>query len=122
MVPDFPSTRPFYGQPPYIFNAFLIYNNADLGLNANVAFNVEGEKIVILSKFQTPDVYEQPYPELNFNIGKQVFDNFEISLSAENLLNPVFEQSFELDREIYPFRKFSRGRKFSISLSYTFEK
>ncbi len=121
VVPDFPTIRPFYGQPPYIFNAFLIYNNTDMGLNANLAFNVEGEKIIILSKFQTPDVYEQPYPELNFNIGKKVFENFEISFSVENLLNPVFEQSFELDGEIYPYRRFTLGRKFAISLSYTFD-
>ncbi len=120
IVPDFPETRPLYGQSPYIVNAFLNYTHEELGLYANVAFNIEGPKIIIISKRFTPDVYEQPYPQLNLNIGKTFFENFTLEFAAENLLNPTFQQNITMqDGSVYPFRKYSEGRSFSLSLTYS---
>lgn len=122
VVEDFPSTRPLYGQSPYIINAYFAYSNPEIGLTANLGFNVEGKKIVIINKFQTPDTYEKPYPNLNFNISKTVFQNFTLKFSAENLINPDFDQSFDLAGETYYFRRYKRGQQFSLSLSYAFNK
>lgn len=123
VVEDFPSTRPMFGQAPYILNFYIAYNNDELGLASNLGFNVDGEKIVVVNRFQTPDVYEKPYPALNFNISKSIFNDFIIKFSAENIINPNFEQSFELDDGTeYFFRKYTNGRTFSLSLSYAFSK
>ena len=122
IVPNFPDTRPLYGQSPYIVNTYLHYESEKLGLHANVAFHVEGPKIVIISKQFTPDIYQQPFPSLNFNVGKTLFKNFEIELSAENLLNPDFKQNLTLSNgDSAPFREFSTGRTYSISLSYSIQ-
>jgi TonB-dependent receptor len=118
--PEFPDTRPFYGQSPYVINVFLHYDNTDLGLYANAGFNMEGKKIVIISERFTPDVYEQPYPDMNFNIGKTLFDKFTIEFSADNLLNPIFQQNITLrNGDVYPFRQYTEGRKYAISISYS---
>ena len=120
IAPDFPGTRPLYGQSPYVVNAFLHYDNEKLGLHSNLSFHVEGPKIVIISKRLTPDVYQQPFPALNFNIGKTIFKNLELEFSAENLLDPTFKENITLsDGETYPFRQFSLGRTYSISLKYS---
>ena len=119
IVPDFPDKRPLFSQAPYIVNSFLSYNNAKLGLQYNLAFNIEGPKIVIISKFQTPDVYQRPMSLLNFNISKIVFKDFELSFSVKNILDAEFKQTIILENGAeYPFRKNKSGRTFSFGISY----
>lgn len=120
--PEFPDYRPLYGQAPYIVNSYIHYHNERLGFFANLAFNVEGPKIVIINKRFTPDVYEQPSPKLNFNIGKELYNKFTLELSVDNLLNSKFRQNITLsDGETYSFREYSIGRSYSFSVSYTFD-
>lgn len=116
--PEFQKTRPMFGQSPYLVNAFLSYNNTSLGLNANLAFNIAGEKIVLISKFATPDVYERPYPRLDFNISKILYDRFRVKFSLENILDPDFRQTYNLNGKDYIFRSHSSGREFKIGISY----
>ncbi len=122
VVPDFPSTRPLYGQSPYIINAFLGYTSTKTGLDVNLGFNVEGPKIVLVNKFQTPDVYEQPFPNLNFVISKSIFKKFDVSLSGKNLLNHEFRQIFTLENgDEYSYREHFLGRTFQLGISYKFD-
>lgn len=119
VVPDFPDTRPLYGQSPYIVNFFVNYNNQNIGLYSNLAFNVQGPKIVIISKRFTPDVYEQPFPQLNFNIGKTLYNKFTLEIAVDNILNPKFEQNITMsDGSTYPYSKYSLSRSYSLSISY----
>lgn len=120
IVPDFDDTRPLFSQAPYIINSYLTYSNDDLGLEANFAFNVEGSKIIIISKKHTPDVYQRPMPMLNFNVSKSVFHSWELSFSVDNILDSEFRQTMILENEDeYPFRQHSVGRKFSFGIAYT---
>jgi len=120
VVPEFPDERPLYGQAPYIVNGFINYTNNELGLSSNLSFNVEGPKIIIISKFQTPDVYQRPYPLVNFNISKSIFDSFEVSFSAKNLINPEFKQTLILENgDEFAYRTHFFGRTFSIGISYS---
>ncbi len=121
-VPGFPSIRPLFGQSPYIVNGFLSYSNPISGISGNIAFNVEGPKIVIINKFQTPDVYERPFANLNLNMSKYLGNHFTVKTAIKNLLNKDFRQSLRLENgEEYSFRKYSVGRTFSIGLVYNFE-
>ncbi len=122
VVPDFPSKRPLYGQAPYIVNAFLGYTNNDIGLDANLGFNIEGPKIVLINKFQTPDVYEQPFPNLNFTLTKNILKKFEVSVSGKNLLDHEFRQIFTMkDGTDYSYRTHFLGRTFKAGVSYKFD-
>jgi outer membrane receptor protein involved in Fe transport len=119
IIADFPDTRPLFSQAPYIINSFLSYNNSKLGLESNIAFNIEGPKIVIISKFQTPDVYQRPMPLINYNVSKKIFKDFELSFSVKNILDSEFKQTIILENgDEYPFRMNKSGRTFSFGISY----
>jgi outer membrane receptor protein involved in Fe transport len=116
--PDWPDTRPMFGQSPYVVNSYLNYHHFERGWDVNLGFNVSGEKLVLVSKSATPDVYEQPFPVLDFNISKQFANGINVKFSAENLLNPHFEQTYAIGSYTGYFRKHQLGRSFSIGLSY----
>lgn len=116
--PDYPSTREMYGQSPYVVNAFLSYTNDNLGLSSNLGFNVSGKKIVLIGKGATPNVYEQPFPKLDFNISKLLFDKLTLKFSAKNLLNTEFRQLYDKDGFTNTYQRYYRGTDFSFSLSY----
>ncbi len=121
--PAFSATRPLYGQAPYMVNTYLGYTNSDIGLDGNIAFNVEGPKIVILNRFNTPDTYQRPFPRLNINLSKTLYSNFTLRVSAENLLDPQFNQSFIMPNDDeYSYIRYYMGREFSVSITYQFNK
>jgi len=116
--PDWSETRPMFGQSPYVINTYLNYHSFERGWDVNLGYNVSGEKLVLVNKAATPDVYEQPFPMLDFNICKQFKNGIDVKFSADNLLNPYFEQTYSFTSSSGYFRKFKMGRTFSITLSY----
>ena len=117
------SFRPMQGQSPYIVNAFMNFGFDSLGLEMNVSYNVQGEKLAIVGSGIVPDVYEDPFNSLNFKasykFGKK--DQMKLSFSAKNLLNDNFEQfykSYKADKEIY--KSYSKGMKFKVGFTYKF--
>ncbi len=116
--PDWPETRAMFGQSPYVINSYLNYHNFERGWDANLGFNVSGEKLILVNKAASPDVYEQPFPALDFNISKQFKNGINIKFSAENLLNPKLEQTYSFVNSTGYFRQYRIGRQFSISLTY----
>jgi len=116
--PDWPETRAMFGQSPYVVNAYLNYQNFEKGWDVNLGFNVSGPKLILVNKAATPDVYEQPFPVLDLNVSKQFKNGINIKISAENLINPTFEQTYSFAGSTGYFRKYSLGRSFSIGLTY----
>ncbi len=116
--PNWAETRAMFGQSPYVVNTFLNYHHFEKGWDVNLGFNVSGEKLVLVNKAATPDVYEQPFPMLDFNVSKQFRNGINIKLSADNLLNPTFEQTYSFASSTGYFRQFKMGRSISIGLTY----
>ncbi len=116
--PDWPETRPMFGQSPYVINSYLNYHHFERGWDVNLGFNVSGAKLVLVNKAATPDVYEQPFPMMDFNIGKQFKNGVIVKFSADNLLNPYFQQTYSFNSSTGFFRQFKIGRTFSINLTY----
>ena len=111
------------GQAPWIVNAYIGYNNRDLGLESNLGFNVTGETLFLITKGTTPYVYEQPYPSLNFNISKGMGkeQRFNVEFSISNLLAPDYNavHHFEKpEKKDYDFLKYNWGRTFKLRLKY----
>jgi outer membrane receptor protein involved in Fe transport len=116
--PNWPETRAMFGQSPYVINSYLNYHHFERGWDVNLGFNVAGEKLILVNKAATPDVYEQPFPVFDFNISKQFKNGINIKIAAENLLNPSFEQTFDFGSSTGYFRKYKIGRSFSLGLTY----
>ena len=118
--PEAEATRPLFGQSPYLVNGYLQYLGAG-GTNANLSFNVQGERLFLVARGILPDVYERPFPSLNLKVSQR-FGRLVASVGATNLLDATFERSQELGGETYLFRQFRPGRTFSLGVNYNFIK
>jgi hypothetical protein len=116
--PMHPKTRPLFGQSPYIVNAMLNYQNDSLDFNASIAFNVQGEKLVLATIGGLPDIYQQPTPTLDVTLTKNIGDHFGLRLRARNLINPVNRKTYLFQGEYYDWLANTAGRNFALTLSY----
>ncbi|MDX1445691.1 TonB-dependent receptor [Lishizhenia sp.] len=115
--------RSMSGQSPFIINSYLNYVNRPLGLDININYNVQGERLSVVGIGRLPNVYEKPFHSLNFKISKKFGEeqNWKASISAQNLLNQKRQrvyQSYMSDSQIYD--SFYRGMSFSGSVTFTF--
>jgi TonB-dependent receptor len=111
------STRPMFGQSPYITNAYLVYDNQKLGLNVNLVYNVSGPKLVINVKGITPDIYAQPFNSLNLTANKRIGEKWLIDFRVKNLLNSTYTESYQDYDNIY--RQFKLGTTFEIGFKFS---
>ena len=117
--PEHPDTRPLFGQSPYIVNAMLNYAGDSAKFNAAVAFNVQGDKLLLVTEGGAPDIYQRPTPTLDFNMSQRIGDNFSVRFRARNLLNPLDRKTYTFQGVDYNWLANTRGRTYTISLSYT---
>ena len=96
------------------------YNNEKIGLSANVVYNMTGERISLVTKGGTPDVYEQPLPMLDLNIQQDLGKHFVLTVKAKNLLNSVSKEVYHYKDVDYSFYEFSLGRVFGLGIAYNF--
>ncbi|MCI0539103.1 MAG: TonB-dependent receptor [Verrucomicrobiales bacterium] len=118
--PSTGDTRPLYDQSPYIINVDLTYDNRRSGTTASVVFNMAGERIYFTVD-GGPDVYEQPFPQLDFVFSQSLWKHWKVKLSAKNILDPPFKRTYTSDYDsAYLNAQYHKGRTFGISLSYDF--
>jgi outer membrane receptor protein involved in Fe transport len=117
--PEFGDTRPFPGQSDILFNAALNYQNLENGLDAILSFNYFSERLAIIGRNGTPDIYEQPRPQLDFSIKKTFQENFQAKFSVQNILDTNYRTSMSFGGEEYVVIEYPRGLSFGLSLSYT---
>lgn len=110
--------RPMYEQAPWVINAFLSYNNVSSGLSSNMSFNMEGDKLAVVTKGKTPNIYKRSYPNLKFNISKTIGQRFIAKFSVNNILDKKYKKTYLLDNEEYIFQSYTIGKMFSLSISY----
>jgi len=108
------NTRPLQGQSPYVVNVQLGYDSKEQGINASLLFNKFGERISEAGTSGRPDIYEQPFNQIDFVYTHQLTQAWKFSFKAKNLLDDevVFLQGNEITRT------FNRGRGFSLGVSY----
>ena len=114
----YPAEREMFGQSPYIVNANIGYQNDSIGLRANLVFNVSGPKIILITKGGLPNVYEQPFPMLDFNISKSFGERWSVKFSVKNILNSEFSQTYTFEDVDYYFIGNKPGREFKIGITY----
>lgn len=111
--------RGLQGQSPYLINADLSYENSDSGTNAAFYFNVFGARLSQVSLGPTPDVFERPQPMLDFTFSQRVFSDWAIKLSAKNLLDTDYKETYRWNGNDFIYHKYARGRTFSLGIVFT---
>jgi hypothetical protein len=118
-IRGFPSTRPLQGQPLYIINSGLSYDDQELGFYAGLFYNVTGP--LLYAAGQTlPDIYEQPAPTLDFNLTQSLADQWKMTFRGKNLLNPIVRQTITYAGTEYDFLSYTKGFDLSLSVTYGF--
>jgi len=123
------ANRPLQGQPEYIINAGLNYDNEDYRFYAGLYFNVTGQFLyavgtpsdigLVTERFE-PDIYEQPAPSLDFNITQGLTDNWKLTLRGKNLLNPFFTRTQSYNGVDYTYSTYTKGWDISLNAAYSF--
>ena len=124
------NNRPLQGQPEYIINAGLNYDNEEYRFYAGLFYNVTGPFLysvgspAIDESGQTigflPDIYEQPAPSLDFNLTQGITDNWRITFRAKNLLNPIIQRTQTFNGTEYTYQSYTKGWDVSLNASYSF--
>ena len=118
--PDAKNVRNMQGQSPYVINMNLAYVDYENGTDVGLHFNVFGERLSEVSLGGTPDVYEQPKPNLNLVISQKVYESLKLKVSAKNLLNSSTKRSYEFLGKEYIAQEYNTGTDIKIGISYLF--
>jgi TonB-dependent receptor len=120
-------SRPLAGQPEFLFNFNVTYDNEDWGTEASVFLNVIGERVLSgaskgrgggsVDRGGVPAVFEQSYSALDVKVSQAIRDHMTVSFKATNLIAPperaVYRtpQGEELPRFLRP-----TSRTYSVSV------
>ena len=118
-VGNYSTTRPLQGQPLYIINAGLSYDDQPNGFFAGLFYNVTGPYLYAVG-FDLPDIYEQPAPSLDFNLTQEFADHWSFTFRGKNLLNPVFRQTITYQGSEVDYLAYTKGYDVSLGLKYGF--
>ncbi|MCO5724373.1 TonB-dependent receptor [Robiginitalea marina] len=115
--------RQLQGQSPMLLNFGLDYDNPENGWQAGIFYNVQGETLQIVGNADIPDVFTQPFHNLNLNVSKSFGkeQQSKISLRFSNILNDEIEsfyKSFRATDQVFS-RRFP-GQAISLSYSLQF--
>lgn len=116
---DSSDTRPLFDQSPYIANADITWEHKPWNTSVTAVVSVFGPRITIAG-LATPDIYEQPAPQLDFLVTKRIGDHFKVRFSARNVLNPEIQRTYGESASSPVFQSFTRGISFGLSLGYEF--
>ncbi len=64
-------------------------------------------------------MFEQPRPQLDFNISKSLTERIGIRFSANNILNPDWRRTMSFRGQEYILLNYQRGTNFGLKLSYS---
>jgi len=116
-------TRELQGQSPFLINAGLTYAIVSKNLETGLFYNVQGKTLEVVGVGNIPDVYTDPFNNLNFTCTKKLGanQNQTITFKAQNILADTRESFYDYyGEEQRPFSLFKVGRSFSLGYSIKF--
>lgn len=79
--------RPLMGQSPYIINAGVFFEHREKKIQANIQYNVVGQRLFAVGSEFNPDIYEMPRNVLDLTVSKGIGKRIEIKFGAQDLFN-----------------------------------
>jgi len=108
--------RSLQGQSPFVINTQLGYDNEALGINAAILYNIAGARISEASTSGRPDIFEQPFQQLDL-VYRHALGQWQLKFKLQNILDDEV-QFTQSDRTT---RSFKPGRELSVGVEYTWE-
>jgi hypothetical protein len=107
--------RPLQGQSPYVFNLQVQFDRPQWKLQTTLLYNVIGPRITEVGTSQRPDIYEQPFHQLDLVSSIDLFGTGILNLKLKNILD--LEAKSTQGGELV--RKEKKGR--ALSVGYTIQ-
>ena len=110
--------RPLEGQSDQVGNVALQFLQPRTGTMARILAGYTGKRVTDVGAYGLPDIYEDSYLSLDAAISQSLgrfVSGVELKLGATNLL----DRSREFTQAGAVQRRYSPGRTFSLSLSYS---
>lgn len=115
----FGENRRLQGQPDYIFNFNLTYDDSENPFGWGVFLNVIGPQLFSVGGSpDTPDVFQEPYTTLDIGMSYRINQKCKVNFRAQNLLNAEVKRYY--DNKAQPLFS-SRQTGIGYSLSMTFD-
>lgn len=106
------SHRPLQGQSNYTANFLLDYEHEPSRLNASLAFNVYGKRIAYTAPEGLPNIWEQPFNQLDFVMRKKLGKKIVLQAKIQNLLNP----KVRLLQQGEVWQSYQRGQSYTLGI------
>ena len=120
------SRRPLQGQSPYVMNASLYYVHAEKKIQANISYNVFGNRIFGIGDSQFATIYEMNRNTVDFTFTKGLTNNLEFKIGVQDLLNAPFRytedgnRDFKITKSDQNISFYRRGTYFTAGISLKF--
>lgn len=113
-------TRRLAGQPEYLLNFSLSYDNPDRGTSAGLFYNLIGETLVSGAARgltdASPDVYESSYANLDVSFSQKLKGRWSFSVRGKNLLTPQRETIYRTPDDLEAIKSLRETpRLYSVS-------
>lgn len=110
------------GASPIIVNADINYSPAfkNYKPTANLVFSYFSDRIQALGSGQLGNIIEKGVPTLDFIWKNKIGENFQVNVSAKNLLDPNIDYIRETSLGDVIISRYKRGINLGLSLKYNF--
>lgn len=116
------TTRQLNGQSPYIVNIDLGYSSFKSGTKISLFYNVFGRRLTFNALGATPDVYEEPRHNLDFQFSQKMFLGASLKIGVKNIMDEdvkmVHDKLGLPNEEEKVYLQYKTGRTYSIGMSY----
>jgi len=111
------------GAAPLLINANLSWSRtwkeSKNGLSASLIYGYTSERLFLIGYSSLGNQYDKGFHDLNLEL-KSKFNQLTLSFSAKNLLNPDFVRIQKNEYMTHEVRRYAKGIKLGIGLSYHF--
>lgn len=114
--------RKMDGQPEYLLNVNMVYDNEASGFSAGLFYNFKGETYVSGESSNgqkyMPNIVERPFGSLDFTAGLRFAKRWKVGIEVKNLLDPLVEAVYRKPDGDLPYTSYRYGRIYGLSLGF----
>ncbi|MCG3147968.1 MAG: hypothetical protein PCFJNLEI_01409 [Verrucomicrobiae bacterium] len=117
-------TRPMLGQPDFLINANLVYDNKNSGTSVGLFYTRTGDALISgesRTGVYIPNLYELGSDNLDFSVEQKLGKNWRVTFRAKNLTDPAIERAYRVSwqNKVAIRSSSTKGMDFSLGATYT---